>query len=186
MAVCSYFIINITSQHITEVAIASNARSFKVSGSDIIFTFGIQPARYTYSEQLYNQSNGIWIISTPFKYLYWDYIKKGHSRISVIPFFTAKTTRDEILALDSIVKSLENHTTLKNQPRLILVSSPSHIARIQLTFERLSNLNHYDVHFVGTPDDLLPKPDNFYSEWWKYTSMWKEVFKFIGYYILYW
>jgi len=149
-----------------------------------IFTFGMAPERYRYSEQLFIEHSTVqWIISDPLAYVGERMITKGYPVERIHLYLTAESTIDEVRYLKQYIK--ECQLTASNT--IVLVSSEYHLGRIRLLCERLGVDSEVTLNYVSSDDFLdTEQPDNYRSRWWNYSNLRKEVFNYLVSQLIYW
>ncbi len=150
-----------------------------------IFTFGMAPERYRYSEQLFIEHNTVqWIISDPLAYVGERMIMKGYSVERIDLYLTAESTIDEVRYLKQYIK--EHQLSASNT--IVLVSSEYHLGRIRLLCERLHLDSEVTLNYVSIPDEFLDREplEDYWSCWWNYSNLRKEAFNYMMTLLIYW
>jgi hypothetical protein len=153
--------------------------------ADLLYTLGMAPERYRFSESLYQKSVfNRWLISDPFAYVGERLIAKGFSADEIDLYLTAESTVDEIRYLRFYLKEKgyrENQT-------VTIVSSRSHLGRVRLLCRRFGVEKNIECNYVAVSEqfETTPKPQNYYSNWWLYSNLRKETFNFMTSFLIYW
>lgn len=147
---------------------------------EVLFTYGMEPGRYWYSRELFNENSpSIWIISDPLQYAFEREQKRFPFRKdNIIGLFDRHSTWEESLWLIDYLNKLK----LPKGTNLTIVSSLSHLPRIQWILD--SKIQDFEIKY-------LPVPQSYYDEnididpssWWRLSNLRLEAYKTIFYWI---
>ncbi len=150
-----------------------------------IFTFGMAPERYSYSEFLFVEHNyPQWIISDPLAYFGERVIDKGYAAEKIDLYLDGESTLDEVRYLKYYIR--ENGLTVSHT--IVLVSSEYHLGRIKLLCSRLELDEKVNINYVAIPEEYRDnkQPLNYFSQWWRFSNLRKEAFNYMMTKFLYW
>lgn len=163
---------------------------------DVIFTFGGDETRVTYSKSLFLQNPlAEWVISHDNKKVVHTLAKQGLDTSRIILVDTCKTTVAEVAFISDWLRNAFNESA--SQPnvfalrgvfskatplRVGLVSSPFHMRRINLAVSRIRKNSACVFYYLPAPFGLDGFSRQDYKTWWnnKYLrqTIYLEYFKF--------
>ncbi len=148
---------------------------------DYLFTFGIEPKRYSHSRSLAESfPEATWLISDPINYVGKRLEKDTTWSQNHIAIHDSHSTFAEVLWLAVF---------LKKQPKykmFLLISSKWHCERIKNICQKIFDENEMErIQIHAIPDTLFNYPKDMYSHWYKYSNMRLEALKTLFYHIRY-
>ncbi len=175
----------ITGEHIGLFAQNSILKAPRPKQDDIVISFGTAPHRFYFTKQLIKEAKNRWILCDPTQSFYPIAREDGFSQQKMHPLFFVSSTYTEIVGIDSILISLKEKKLISDGASIYFISTPSHLARIQLTVDKIIEPSNHKHIYVGLPQSWMQFPKNYYTHWWLYKNMWREVIKYLGYSVLY-
>ena len=140
---------------------------------DAIFTFGMAPARYAYSESLWrDHADAEWFISDPLDYIGKRMLRRGIPSEKLAVVINRRNTYQEIEALDSLLHSRLGHANRKLE--IALVSDDYHLLRIRMLANRHLDHSRYHFVFLAVPRTV---PVNYWSHWFLHPQLRLEAVK---------